>query len=68
MITIESGGQLESIQKDKKIKSIAFGVEGNRSRTINMWVNENSLSYLTLVEALNLRDELELAIQKSIKY
>lgn len=59
---IKEGGQLESLSKEKKLEEIKVG---SHNRTINLWLNDSSLSYLTLEEALDLRDELNRAISEA---
>lgn len=61
-IILSSGGQLERVEnsKGKKVlEKIKFEAE---KRNINMWINEDSLSYLTLQEALDMRDALNQVI------
>jgi hypothetical protein len=61
---VTHGGQLGSLKDDKKLESIMIGNEDG-SRMICMTLNDSSLSYFTLDEALTLRDELNNAIKKA---
>lgn len=63
-MVLQNGGQVESIQKDKKILSINVFNEGG-SREVYLQINGSSLSYLSINEALNLRDEINLAIKQA---
>lgn len=60
---IKQGGQTDSIKKDDKIKSIR--VQGEPSMLIQLWVNDSSMSYLHINEAIELRDELNMAIRQA---
>ena len=57
---IKSGGQTDSL-KDK-IKEIRITSSSNRK--FELWINECSLSYLTIDELLDLRDEINAALKK----
>jgi len=48
-----------------RIEEIRF-YASEHPRRFEMIINDTSLSYLSLEEALNLRDEIQVAIQKSI--
>jgi len=65
MTIIKGGGQLSTL-KDQKLEEITVGNDGN-SRTIELRINDSSLSYLTIEEALDLRDELNSAIGDATK-
>jgi hypothetical protein len=60
---IKDGGAVENI-RDKKIHTIKIIAIDNHS--FELWVND-SLSYLTINEALQLKDELQTALINSIK-
>lgn len=64
---IKSGGQLQSLSREKKLEEIRVGNDGmnDLNRVIHLTLNDSSLSYLTLEEALDLRDELNRAIGKA---
>jgi hypothetical protein len=66
MAKLSQGGQTATISKEKKIYDVKFGYEGAQDRTINLFINEDSLTYLTLSEALALKDELDQAISKAV--
>ena len=65
MTIIKGGGQLSTL-KDQKLEEITVGNDGN-SRIIELRINDSSLSYLTIEEALDLRDELNSAIGDATK-
>lgn len=58
---IKNGGAI-SIMKGDKVKEIRAAGTGDCN--IELWINE-SLSYLTLIEAVKLRNELNNAIRDS---
>jgi hypothetical protein len=68
MANIKDGGQLMMIfalseggkPEDVKVETISATAGGDR--TINLYINQRSLSYLTIEEALDIRDELNKAI------
>ncbi len=62
---IKSGGQTERMGA-KKLESIKIS-KNSSSRSIELQLNDSSLSYLTIDEALNLRDELQMAINECVK-
>ena len=57
---IQDGGKTKNI--GDKIERIS--VYHDNGRKIQLWINTNSLSYLTIDEALELRDELNKSIKK----
>lgn len=63
MTKINDGGQLESISRDLQLRSVNIKCEGS---CIQLWLNENSLSYLTIEEAIGLRNELNDALRELI--
>jgi len=56
-----SGGQTEDMGKDR-IEEVRVSCDEG---SIQLWLNDRSLSYLTINEALELRDELNQAIKKA---
>lgn len=65
---IKTGGKTESLTREKYINEIKAyydaGSVGN-SRSISLIINNESLSYLALEEALELRDELNKSIKQA---
>lgn len=64
MITIANGGQLEKFDQNK-LRSIRID-PGQSKRMYELWLNEDSVSYLTLQELLDLRDEINDVIKDTI--
>lgn len=64
IIKIERGGQLERVGEIKILKEIEIYVEDD---SIIFYINENSLSYLSLQEALKIRNALNESIKKICK-
>lgn len=58
---IKNGGQTETLTKDKVINELSVFHESGRS--FNLMINNNSLSYITMDELLDLRDEINIAIK-----
>ena len=58
---IKDGGATQNIRDDKINTIIA---KGTGDCSIELWIN-GSLSYLTIIEAIKLRDELNNAIRDS---
>ncbi len=56
---IKDGGQLEHFSV-KKLNKVRIS-KGSR-RSIELWLNEDSVSYLTVEEALDLKDEINSAL------
>lgn len=65
MAKIKNGGKTESLNREKYINEVSVYHESQNNRAISMMINGDSLSYLTLEEALVLRDELNDAIKKA---
>lgn len=65
---IKDGGVISKLQKKDgptKIETIRIEASSERKvRTFGLWINEDSLSYLTLDEMLDLRDEINAALKK----
>ena len=59
MATISSGGKTEHLTDQKKIETINVHYENN---AIHLWINQDSLSYLSVEEAIALRNELNEAL------
>lgn len=64
MTRISNGGQLESLKTYDKVRDIVFVCE--EAPTIHMWINDSSLSYLTVEEAVCLRNKLNEAIKVAV--
>lgn len=62
---ISSGGQTDSLPSTGKIKEIKV-LSNSSSKCIELWINDTSLSYLSIEEALNLRDELQQALKTNL--
>jgi hypothetical protein len=65
MAEIKSGGQLGSLKNEPKVTSINVYCEDNSS-SISLNINNSSLSYLTIEEAVLLRNELNNALKIAI--
>lgn len=74
MVNINDGGQVEKLKGT--LKSISVNPCSNRNRKFELWLKsdgggkglgDDSVSYLTLDEMLNLRDEIEAAIKDSLR-
>lgn len=64
-VTIKSGGQLSRVKNSKGENKLEAITLSNDGRTINLHINDDSLSYLTIDEALNLRDALNQVIKQA---
>ena len=63
---IESGGKTESLKG--VVTDIAIHFDGNEGRrTFELWINGDSLSYLSVNEVLDLRDEINIELAKLLK-
>ena len=62
---LSRGGKTESLTSQPKITEIVVGCEQRGSANIELWINGDSLSYLSIKEAMKLRDELNEAIKTS---
>lgn len=63
---IKAGGKTESLKG--KIKSIRIALSDSFTssftpRTYELWINEDSLSYLSIEEILDLKDEINTALK-----
>lgn len=65
MAKIQEGGQLGSLKNESKVTSIDVYCEEN-STSISLSINNSSLSYLTVEEAITLRNEINSALKKFI--
>lgn len=65
MAEIKSGGQLGSLKNDPKVTTIGVYCEDN-SNTISLSINNSSLSYLSIEEAVLLRNEINNALKIAI--
>lgn len=61
---IETGGSTAGIYKDQTIQSIDVICE--TPKQIVVYINDKSKSYLTIDEAVDLRDEINNSIKKAI--
>jgi hypothetical protein len=61
-MNIERGGQIESLKNDKKLLSIDVMFD----KDIQLWLNESSLSYLSIDEAIKLRNDLNDALMSAV--
>jgi len=61
-MNIERGGQLESLKNDKKLLSIDVMFD----KDIQLWLNESSLSYLSIDEAIKLRNDLNNVLMTAV--
>lgn len=64
---IEEGGQLEKFSEPKILRSIKIHKSDSGKRVFEFWLNDDSLTYLSLKELLNLRDEITEAIEAALK-
>lgn len=62
MAKIKDGGTTENLKG--RVESIRIGVADNERRLFEFWINDDSLSYLTLDEMLDLRKEINIALKK----
>ena len=62
-IKLQSGGQLESLQKDDTLTEI--GIFCEHPMRINLFLNKSSLTYLSIQEAIEMRDLLNIAIKEA---
>lgn len=65
---IKNGGKTDSLSRKKYVEELRAYFNGDSvgsSRSISLMVNGDSLSYLSLEEALQLRDELNEAVKKA---
>lgn len=74
-IQIKNGGQLERVKNsDGKsiLEKFRFEVDspenstGKLTPTISLWINEDSLSYLSLEEAISMRNALNEVIKEAV--
>lgn len=63
MAKIKKGGQLESLKKDKLLEEVTVFTE---NKTIILWLNGTSASYLSLDEAIALRDEINNSLKSAV--
>jgi hypothetical protein len=62
---IQDGGAISNLKTGKKVEEIK--VNYSRERTFEFWINDECLSYLSLSELLDLRDEINKALKEIIK-
>lgn len=65
-MTIKNGGQVDSLKG--KVEKISVRKSDSTAYVFDLWINDSSLSYLTLEETLKLRDEINREIKQSINY
>lgn len=63
-MTPKNGGQVESLKG--KIEEITVRKSDSTAYGFELWINDSSLSYLSLEEVLKLRDEINREIKQSI--
>jgi trimethylamine:corrinoid methyltransferase-like protein len=65
-IKINKGGQLSNIEmNDLKILQ-TIGICTEEPKQIQLWLNESSLTYLSIEEAIDIRDGLNTALKQAI--
>lgn len=66
-IKIKDGGQLERVEMNgiKKLQKISIATE--EPKQITMWLNEASLTYLSIDEAIEIRNALNEALTQAIQ-
>lgn len=62
---IKDGGSTQNI-RGKKIEEIKINWIESKNYIFEMWIND-SLSYLTITELLNLKKEIQDALNKAVK-
>lgn len=64
---IKEGGSLENFTKTNKmrIEKIVVVNNINNEEAIHLWINDDVLSFLDIVEAIKLRNELNTAIKRA---
>ncbi|KKL04800.1 hypothetical protein LCGC14_2053190 [marine sediment metagenome] len=62
---IADGGRIDRL-KDK-VETIVINCSSTTNRIFELWINGDSLSYVTLNELLDLRDEINAELAKLIK-
>lgn len=62
---IAQGGQLQKFEKSK-LETIRVSPQEGKRRMFELWLNDDSVSYLTIDELLNLRDEINESLQTII--
>jgi len=63
MAKIKKGGQLESLKNSKVLEEVTVHTE---DKTIMLWLNGSSVSYLSLDEAIALRNEINQALKSAV--
>ncbi len=58
---IQQGGAISNLKQIESIKEISFTTGSNYN--VEMWINRDCLSYLTLSEVLIMRDEITRTIK-----
>lgn len=68
-IAISNGGQLEKVTSEQdgftKNKLYEIGLNVESPMSVHLWINNSSLTYLTIQEALEIRDALNEAVKEA---
>jgi len=64
MVEIEQGGQVCALKSLDKIRTI--GINSTDNYMFELWINQDSLSYLSVNEMLKLKDEVSKALNDAI--
>ena len=63
MTKIKDGGQIGTLKNEPKVTEIKVGCDG---QDISLYINDSSLTYLSIEEAMALRNELNDALKKAV--
>ncbi len=63
---IKDGGQLEKVGDEKKVKEITV-IRHENSRMGELWINNESVSYLSIDELIDLKKEIHDTLEDIIK-
>ena len=64
-MNISDGGRTDRLKG--KVKTIVISLASETGRTFSLWINDDSLSYVSLEEMLDLRDEINKELSKLLK-
>lgn len=65
-MNIENGGQLQNFS-DTKLKELVVKTDGAPPRCASLWINRDSVSYLTIKELLDLKDEIQDVLNELVR-